>query len=77
MAAAATQPKVRFVKEYGNWAGNRFRRYETPDGRVTEIRIRTGRGGLDGSGRNDITNAEAKAAAIAVLYPKPRPRGRR
>jgi hypothetical protein len=61
------QPQpVRFVKEYGNWVGNRFRRYETPDGRVAEIRVRTGF-----NGRYEYTNAGAKAAATAQLYPKP------
>jgi hypothetical protein len=57
---------VRFVKEYGNWVGNRFRRYETPDGRVAEIRVRAGF-----NGSYEYTNAEAKAAAVAQLYPKP------
>lgn len=69
---ARKQPQVRFVKEYSNWVGNRFRRYETPDGRVAEIRVRAGFGG-----RYEYTNAEAKAAAVAELYPRPRRRAAR
>src|SRR5712692_613479 len=45
------QPKVRFVKQYANWAGNVFRRYEAPDGRVAEVRVRE-----DYQGRYEYTN---------------------
>jgi hypothetical protein len=54
--------KIRFVKQYANWYGNVFRRYETPDGRIAEIRIREGR-----QGHYEYTNAEAKAEAVRRL----------
>ena len=60
------QPKVRFVKQYANWAGNVFRRYEAPDGRVAEVRVREGY-----QGRYEYTNAEARAEAAARLSGQP------
>jgi hypothetical protein len=63
MAARKPAPKVRFARQYSNWAGNVFRRYQAPDGRITEVRIREGWGG-----RYEYTNAEAKAEAIRRLY---------
>ncbi len=65
------QVKIRFVRQYTNWAGNVFRPYEAADGRVTEVRVRTGREGLDGSGCHDMTNAEAKETAIWRLTARP------
>ncbi len=73
MAAREAQ-RVRFVKEYGNWAGYRFRRYETSDGRAAEIRVRTGRDGLSGHGLHELTSAEAKAEAAATLAGAPQQR---
>ena len=60
------QPKVRFVKQYANWAGNVFRRYEAPDGRLAEVRVREGY-----QGRYEYTNAEARAEAAARLSGQP------
>lgn len=48
-----------------------FRRYETDDGRATEVRVRTGRRRLDGSGCHDISRAEAREVALWRLTAKP------
>ena len=50
--------KVKFLKQYSSATGNVFRDYESEDGRLTTIRIRTGRAGL-----MEYTNREAKAEA--------------
>jgi hypothetical protein len=60
--------KVRLAKQYKNLFGNVFRRYETPDGREVEIRVRT----RWPRPAPDITNAEARAIAIERLYPSGR-----
>ncbi len=52
-------PPVRFVKQYTNFSGRVFRRYQADDGRIIEVRVR--------DGRWTSTNAEAKQEAIRRL----------
>lgn len=53
---------VRFVKQYTSVSGNVFMRFEALDGRVAEIRVREGRGGII-----THTRAEAKLAVMRRL----------
>ena len=71
IARKTPQVKIRFVRQYTKWAGNVLRPNDAADGRVTEVRVRAGREGLDGSGCHDMTNAEAKETAIWRLTARP------
>lgn len=68
----APAPKVGFVRQHTSWPGDVFRRYAA-SGQITEVRVRTGRKGRDGSGRNEPTDAEAAQIATWRLTARPGP----
>lgn len=58
-----TKPRPKIVKRYTVYNGNRFARVRFPDGREVDVRVRTGRQGIELTRAADIVAVAAKQVA--------------